>query len=334
MSATLRFRRRHLLRGAAAAAVGGTISSARAAGAPPPTAAAGTSPPVRHRRVRIGKLEIFYREAGPEDGPAVLLLHGFPSSSFMFRELMPQLADRYRVVAPDYPGFGQSSFPDRRTFRYSFATLARVMDEFVTALRLERHALYVQDYGAPIGFRLALRAPERVSALVVQNGNAYAEGLSQAWDPLKTYWQAPTRRNRETLRSWLTEEGTRLQYVAGVPETLVERFSPDTWTLDWARLQRPGNIDMQLDLFGDYRNNVDLYPEIQRYFRARLPPMLVVWGKYDPFFTVAGAAAYRRDLPDVETELYDSGHFALETHASEIGCRMRDFLGRRLAVGT
>jgi pimeloyl-ACP methyl ester carboxylesterase len=285
---------------------------------------------VRHRRVMLGRLEIFYREAGPPDGPAVLLLHGFPSSSFMFRELMPVLAHSYRVVAPDYPGFGQSSFPKRESFRYTFAELASVVDAFTGAVGLSRYALYVQDYGAPIGFRVALLHPDRVTALVVQNGNAYAEGLSAAWDPLKAYWQAPTRKRRNELRGWLTEEGVRLQYIAGVPNELLERFSPDAWTLDWARLRRPGNLEMQLDLFADYRTNVALYPDFQRFFRTKQPPLLVAWGKYDPFFTLAGAQAFRRDLPEAEIELYETGHFALETHAREIGARMRDFLDRKL----
>jgi len=248
----------------------------------------------------------------------------------MFRELMPTLAERYHVVAPDYPGFGQSSLPKRENFRYTFAQLASVVDAFTRAVGLNRYALYVQDYGAPIGFRLALLHPERVTAVVVQNGNAYAEGLSAAWDPLKAYWQAPTPKRRNALRRWLTEDGIRLQYTAGVPDELVERFSPDGWTLDWARMRRPGNIEMQLDLFADYQTNVALYPEFQRFFRARRPPLLIAWGKHDPFFTLAGAHAFRSDLPEAELELYDTGHFALETHAREIGARMSDFLGRKL----
>jgi pimeloyl-ACP methyl ester carboxylesterase len=298
------------------------------------TLASGMSPTttVRHRKVVLGRLEIFYREAGPPSAPAVLLLHGFPSSSFMFRELLPVLAERYRVIAPDYPGFGQSSFPKRENFRYTFAELTSVVAAFTGATGLDRYALYIQDYGAPIGLRLALLHPERITALVVQNGNAYAEGLSAAWDPLKAYWQAPTRKRRGELRGWLTEDGVRLQYTAGVPDALLERFSPDPWTLDWARLSRPGNVEMQLDLFADYRTNVALYPEFQRFFRRRRPPTLVAWGKHDPFFTLAGAYAFRRDLPDAELELYETGHFALETHAAQIGSRMRDFLARKVGA--
>jgi len=318
--------RRRLFQLSAVAAL--AASGARAA----PASGASATTIVRHRKVALGRLEMFYREAGPPTAPAVLLLHGFPSSSFMFRELIPILSERYRVLAPDYPGFGQSSFPKRESFRYTFAELASVVAAFTRATGLDRYALYVQDYGAPIGFRLALLHPERVTALIVQNGNAYAEGLSAAWDPLKAYWQAPTRKRRNELRGWLTEDGVRLQYTAGVPEALHERFSPDPWTLDWARLSRPGNLEMQLDLFADYRTNVALYPEFQRFFRTRRPPTLVAWGKYDPFFTLAGAHAFRRDLPEAELELYETGHFALETHAAQIGARTRDFLARNVSA--
>ena len=311
--------RRTLFQLGAAAAV---LAGARSAAASSPARA------VRHRTVRLAGLEIFYREAGPPQAPVLLLLHGFPSSSFMFRELMPILAERYHVIAPDYPGFGLSSFAKRTSFRYTFSGLARVVESFTQALGLGRYALYVQDYGAPIGFRLALMHPERVTALVVQNGNAYVEGFSAAWDSLKAYWREPTQRHRDALRGWLTEDGIRLQYLAGVPKELVERFSPDPWARDWSRLSRPGNIEMQLDLFADYRTNVALYPEFQNFFRTKRPPTLIAWGKHDPFFTLAGAHAFRRDLPDAEIELYETGHFALETHAGEIGARVRDFLSR------
>jgi pimeloyl-ACP methyl ester carboxylesterase len=312
--------RRTLFQLSAAAAV---LAGAWPADAVPPASA------VRHRTIRLEGLDIFYREAGPGNAPVLLLLHGFPSSSFMFRELMPILAERYRVIAPDYPGFGLSSFPKRTSFRYTFSELARVVESFTRALGLSRYALYVQDYGAPIGFRLALMHPERVSALVVQNGNAYVEGFSAAWDPLKAYWQEPTKRRRDALRAWLTEDGIRLQYLAGVPKDLVERFSPDPWILDFARLSRPGNVEMQLDLFADYRTNVARYPDFQDFFRTRRPPTLIAWGKHDPFFTLAGVQAFRRDLPDAEIELYETGHFALETHAAQIGARVRDFLARQ-----
>jgi pimeloyl-ACP methyl ester carboxylesterase len=286
---------------------------------------------VRHQTLRVGELDIFYREAGPSAGPVLLLLHGFPSSSFMFRDLMPRLSDRYRVIAPDYPGFGQSSSPSRKTFRYSFENIARVLGAFTEALGLQRYVLYIQDYGAPIGLRLALQHPERVAGLVVQNGNAYEEGLNpEAWQPLRSYWREPSREHRDRLRAWLTPEGTKQQYVAGVPETQLALFSPDTWTLDWARLSRPESVDVQLDLFGDYAQNLALYPRFHQFFQAHQPPTLIVWGRYDPFFTRTGAMAYRRDLPNAELVWLDAGHFALETHAAEIAQRMRDFLGREL----
>jgi pimeloyl-ACP methyl ester carboxylesterase len=287
-----------------------------------------TAPTVAHRRVSVDGLSIFYREAGPPDAPAVLLLHGFPSSSFMYRELLPSIARGYRVIAPDYPGFGQSEFPPAQRYSYTFEQLARTMQRFTEIVGARRYALYIQDYGAPIGLRMALAHPERVTALIVQNGNAYAEGLSAGWDPLRAYWQEPTPRNREGLRGWLTAEGIRQQYVAGMPAHLIERFSPDTWTLDWSLLQRPGNIDMQLDLFGDYQHNVALYPRIQQMFREQQFPTLIVWGRHDVFFTPAGAQAYRRDLPDAHLRLLDAGHFALETHAVQIAAAILEFLPR------
>jgi pimeloyl-ACP methyl ester carboxylesterase len=286
------------------------------------------APLVVHRTVSVDGLSIFYREAGPPGAPAVLLLHGFPSSSFMYRNLIPPLAQRYRVIAPDYPGFGQSEFPPASRYSYTFEQLARTMQRFTEVVGAQRYALYIQDYGAPIGLRMALAHPERVTALIVQNGNAYAEGLSAGWDPLRAYWQQPTQRNREGLRGWLTAEGIRQQYVAGVPQELLERFSPDTWTLDWSLLQRPGNIDVQLDLFGDYQHNVALYPRFQQLFRERQFPTLIVWGRHDVFFTLAGAEAYRRDLPNAQLRLLDAGHFALETHVTQIAAAMLEFLAR------
>lgn len=281
---------------------------------------------VRHRRVRVGNLDIFYREAGKPDSPAVLLLHGFPTSSHMFRHLIPTLADRYRVIAPDYPGFGYSSFPPAETFQYSFASLAKVMVGFTDAVGLGRYALYIQDYGAPVGLRLALERPTAVRALITQNGNAYDEGLSPLWAPLKAYWADPSVKNREALRGWLNEAGVRLQYAAGVEKEQSDRLSPDNWTLDWQLMQRPGNIDMQLDLFGDYRTNVELYPRFQEYFRNHRPPTLVLWGKNDPFFTVEGARAFQRDLPAAQLDLVDGSHFLLETHGAYAAHRIRAFL--------
>lgn len=281
---------------------------------------------VRHRTAKVKGIDVFYREAGQPDAPAVLLLHGFPTSSHMFRHLIPALADRYRVVAPDYPGFGHSSFPSRNHFHYSFANLARIIAGFTDAVGLSRYVIYIQDYGAPVGLRLALERPDAIAGLITQNGNAYEEGLSPLWAPLKTYWADPSNKNREALRGWLNEEGVRLQYMAGVPKEQVERLSPDTWARDWALMQRPGNIDMQLDLFGDYRTNIELYPSFQQFFRARRPPTLVLWGKNDPFFTIAGATAFRRDLPAAELELIDGSHFLLETHGAFAAHRIRQFL--------
>ncbi|HYD37903.1 MAG TPA: alpha/beta hydrolase [Allosphingosinicella sp.] len=316
-----------LAAGGALALAAGAEAAARAG----PTAAAEEDLDhlvTRHRIVRVGGVDIFYREAGRPDAPALLLLHGFPTSSHMFRHLIPALADRYRVVAPDYPGFGYSGFPGRGEFDYSFAALARIVAAFTDAVGLRRYALYIQDYGAPVGLRLALAAPERVTALISQNGNAYEEGLSPLWQPLRDYWRDPSATHRETLRGWLGEMGTRLQYSAGLPEDQLERLAPDNWTLDWVKLSRPGNAEVQLDLFGDYRTNVELYPEFQRLFRDRRPPALILWGRRDPFFTVEGARAYLRDLPDAELQLLDGGHFLLETHGPQATARIRAFLAK------
>jgi pimeloyl-ACP methyl ester carboxylesterase len=282
----------------------------------------------RHRTVRVDGLDIFYREAGRPDAPALLLLHGLPASSHMFRHLIPALADCYRVVAPDYPGFGYSSFPGRDSFTYSFAGLARIVAAFTDAVGLSRYALYVQDYGAPVGLRLALDRPERVTALITQNGNAYEEGLSPLWAPLRAYWRDPSAANREALRGWLSAMGTRLQYTAGVREDQLERLAPDSWTLDWLRLNRPGAADAQIDLFGDYRTNVELYPAFHRFFRDRRPPTLILWGRNDPFFTEAGARAFLRDLPRARLVLMDASHFLLETHGPAAAAAIRTFLAQ------
>ncbi|HSA94131.1 MAG TPA: alpha/beta hydrolase [Terriglobales bacterium] len=284
----------------------------------------------RYRRTTVDGNKIFYREAGPKTAPAILLLHGFPTSSHMYRNLIPALADRYHVVAPDLPGFGFSDAPDRKRFRYTFEQLARTIDGFTRAIGLERFAIYVFDYGAPVGFRLALAHPERITAIVSQNGNAYEEGLSQGWNPIQRYWQQPTAENRAALRDFLTPEATRSQYLHGVAdETLV---APEAYTLDSALLARPGNDEIQLDLFLDYASNVALYPKFQEYFRTKRPPLLAVWGKNDPFFLPPGAEAFQRDIPGAEVRFYDTGHFALETHHQEIAEAIRDFLGRSLIL--
>lgn len=286
---------------------------------------------VLQRSLEIDGVRVFYREAGPVDAPVVLLLHGFPTSSHMYRNLIPALASRYRVVAPDYPGFGFSDFPPGSKFEYSFANYARLMKAFTERIGVRQYAMYIQDYGAPIGLRLALLAPERVTALVVQNGNAYEEGLSSGWDPLKAFWKDPSSKNREQMRGWLTEQGTREQYLAGLTSEQIALVAPENWALDWSLLSRPGAIDMQLDLFGDYANNVKLYPQFQAFLRERSPPVLIAWGKFDPYFTVEGAQAYRRDVPDAELHLLDTSHFALETHSREIAALMLDFLDRKIA---
>jgi len=283
---------------------------------------------LRHRTVSVDGLRVFYREAGDPKAPAVLLLHGFPTSSHMFRDLIPELARRYRVIAPDLPGFGYSDAPSRADFTYSFEAIANVIDAFTTAVGLERFAIYVFDYGAPIGFRLATRHPEKITAVISQNGNAYLEGLSEGWNPIQAYWREPSDENRAALRGFLKPETTQWQYTHGEPD--LERLSPDAWTLASAFLARPGNDEIQLDLFGDYQSNVALYPAFQAYLRKHRPPLLAVWGKNDPFFLPAGAEAFKRDVPNAEVRLIDAGHFALEAHAPEIAALIGDFLARHL----
>ena len=278
--------------------------------------------------VNVSGNKISYREAGPKTAPNLLLLHGFPSSSHMFRNLIPLLADRYHVVAPDLPGFGFSDAPDRKRFRYTFENLSKTIDDFTQAIGLDRYAIYVFDYGAPVGFRLALAHPDRITAIISQNGNAYEEGLSQAWNPIRKYWTDPTLPNRTALRDFLTPESTRWQYVHGVPDEKL--VAPESYTLDSALLARPNNEEIQLDLSLDYASNVALYPKFQEYFRTRKPSLLAIWGKNDPFFLPPGAEAFKRDNPTAEVHFLDTGHFALETHAQEIASAIRDFLGRKL----
>jgi pimeloyl-ACP methyl ester carboxylesterase len=283
---------------------------------------------VTHRSLSVDGTRVFFREAGDPAAPTVLLLHGFPTSSHMFRTLIPELAGLYHVVAPDLPGFGFSDAPPREAFDYTFDHLATLTERLVETIGLERYALYLFDYGAPIGFRLALAHPERVTALISQNGNAYAEGLSEGWGPLQRYWGDPTPDNRAALRALLQPDTTRWLYTHGVAEP--ERVAPESFTLDQFFLDRPGQDDIQLDLFLDYRTNVELYPRIQDYLRTHRPPTLAVWGSNDPFFLPAGAEAFRRDVPNAEVHFVPSGHFALETHVQEIGGIMRAFLARAL----
>jgi pimeloyl-ACP methyl ester carboxylesterase len=279
---------------------------------------------IEYRSANVDGLKVFYREAGAAAAPALLLLHGFPSASHMFRDLIPLLADRFRIVAPDLPGFGQSDMPARGKFAYTFDHLADVIGRFTEVIGLDRFAMYVFDYGAPTGFRIAVKHPERITAIISQNGNAYEEGLSGGWTPIRAYWQEPSQANREALRAFLAPETTRWQYTHGVAhETSV---SPDGQSLDNFYLARAGADEIQLDLFGDYQSNVALYPTFQSYFRKHTPPFLAVWGKNDPFFLPAGAEAFRRDIPNAVVRFFDTGHFALETHAREIAAAIRDFL--------
>jgi pimeloyl-ACP methyl ester carboxylesterase len=291
-----------------------------AADAPPPLA----STQVHHRYEQVGDVKVFYREAGNRTSPTVLLLHGFPASSFMYRNLMPVLAERYHVIAPDLPGFGFTEAPKRGMYAYTFDQLAKTIDQFTVQLKLNRYALQVFDYGAPVGWRLALAHPERVSAIVSQNGNAYEEGLSEGWDPIRKYWKEPSEANRDALRDFYKLDAIKWQYTHGTPdESLV---APEAYTLDAALISRPGNVEIQLDLILDYASNVARYSEFQAYFRKHQPPLLAIWGKNDPFFLPAGAEAWKRDIPKAEIRFVDTGHFALETHAVEIGTAVRTFL--------
>ncbi|MFY9733237.1 MAG: alpha/beta hydrolase [Candidatus Acidiferrales bacterium] len=289
------------------------------------TEAARSAVPVTFiRRVETDGVQVFYREAGDPQAPVVLLLHGFPTSSFMFRELIPRLADRYRVIAPDLPGFGFTVVPEKRKYTYTFDGLAATVDSFTKAIGLDRYAIYVFDYGAPTGFRLAMAHPERITAIVSQNGNAYEEGLGDAWGPIRKYWAVPNAENREVIaKNVLTLDGTRWQYTHGVADP--DSVAPESYTLDMALMERPGNKNIQLDLFLNYATNVALYPTFQEYFRKSKPPLLAIWGKNDPFFIPAGAEAFRRDIPSAQVKMLDTGHFALETHPVEIAAAMREF---------
>ncbi|MDA9406230.1 alpha/beta fold hydrolase [Bradyrhizobium sp. CCBAU 45384] len=284
--------------------------------------------PLSFKTIDVDGLEVFYRRAGDPSRPTVLLLHGFPTASHMFRDLIPQLDDRYDVVAPDLPGFGMTEQPARDRFTYTFEKIAKVIDRFTEVLGLDKFAIYVFDYGAPVGFRLAVKHPERITAIVTQNGNTYLEGVSDAFAPVQTYWNEPTQANRDALRGFLAPQTTLFQYTHGVADP--SRVSPDGRNLDDFYLARPGNDEIQLDLLLDYRSNVALYDTIQAYLRQHQPPVLAVWGKNDPFFIPPGAEAFKRDVPSADVRFVDSGHFALETHASEIAAAMRDFLAKHV----
>jgi pimeloyl-ACP methyl ester carboxylesterase len=280
----------------------------------------------KHQTIKIDGINLFYREAGNPASPVVLLLHGFPTSSHMFRNLIPKLAESYHVIAPDLPGFGFSDSPPRSEFKYTFENLARAIGAFTEKLGLKRFTIYLFDYGAPVGLRLALAHPERISAIISQNGNAYEEGLSEGWNPIQNYWREPSAENRAALRDFLKPEATKWQYTHGVADQSL--IAPESYTLDSALLARPGNDEIQLDLFLDYASNVALYPKFQAFFRQHRPPLLAVWGQNDPFFLPAGAKAFARDNPNAEIHFFDTGHFALETHANEIAAKIQTFLKR------
>ena len=288
-------------------------------------------PNIKLDTVEADGIKIFYREAGPADAPVILLLHGYPTSSHMFRHLMPRLASSFRVIAPDLPGFGFTEVPSERQYRYTFDNLGVTINAFVEALNLKRYVTYVFDYGAPTGFRLAVAHPERVTAIISQNGNGYVEGLGDAWDPIKKYWKEPTPANREALRGFIGLEGTKWQYEHGVTDPV--QVQPEAYWLDTVLLQRPGNVEIQLDLFLDYASNVKLYPAFQEYFRKSQPPLLAVWGKNDPFFIPPGAEAFRKDIPSAKVVFYDTGHFALETHVDEISEEIHSFLNELAKAG-
>lgn len=311
-----------------AAAIALPIGTASASPAKPAASTQKSVVTTHYRTATIDGVKMFYREAGPADGPVVLLLHGFPTSSHMFRNLIPLLADKYRVIAPDYPGFGESDSPDRSKFAYTFGRYADMVDTLMGQLKASKYTMYVMDYGAPVGFRLALKHPDRVSGMIVQNGNAYDEGLREFWDPIKAYWADGSEQHRKALLTLFKLETTKFQYTDGVKD--LSRISPDNWVHDQALLDRPGNNDIQLDLFYDYRTNVPLYPAFQKFFRERKPPTIVIWGKNDKIFPEPGAHPYRRDLPNAEFHILDTGHFALEDKLDEMAPLIRTFLDNKV----
>lgn len=279
---------------------------------------------IHYRTTQVNGLQLFYREAGPVNAPAILLLHGYPTSSHMFRNLIPILSTKYHVIAPDLPGFGYSDAPDHQQFSYTFDNLTNTIQSFIDKLEIKRFAVYIFDYGAPIGLRLAMNNPEKITGIISQNGNAYEEGLSKEWSPIQKYWKDPSEANRHSLKDFVSKEATYFQYHHGVSDSSL--IAPESYTLDQKFLDRPGNIEIQLDLVRDYRTNVALYPKFHEYFRKHQPKLLLVWGNKDPYFLPEGAEAYKKDLPDARLKFYNTGHFALETHVTEIGTEILDFM--------
>lgn len=281
-----------------------------------------------NRYINVDGIDIFYREAGNSNNPSLLLLHGFPASSVMFKNLMIALSDRFHLVAPDYPGFGFSAFPDSAAFEYSFRNISAYINKFTDAIHLSSFTIYLHDYGCPIGLRICVSNPGKMERMIVQNGNAYDEGIGPQWDETKDYWQNPTPEKKAKVAGFLSEEGVRMQYTAGLPEELLPAVSPESWMLDWELMKRPGNIDMQFELNCDYKTNIDMFPVFQEYFRTYQPPVLVMWGKYDVFFNVEEAYCYKRDLPDAQVHIIEGGHMLLETNFDEVLGLMNGFLNR------
>lgn len=281
---------------------------------------------IHNRSTKVDGIDIFYREAGERNHPSILLLHGFPGSSLMFKNLMTALSDRFHLVAPDYPGFGFSAFPDKDLFEYSFGNISAYINKFTEEINLKSFTIYLHDYGCPIGLRLCVNHPEKIERIIVQNGNAYEEGIGPQWDETIGYWQNPTPEKKATVAAFLSAEGTKMQYTARVPEEFLSRISPELWMLDWELMKRPGNIDMQFELNCDYKDNIKMFPVFQEYFRAHQPPALVIWGKYDAFFSVEEAQCYRKDLPGARVHVLEGSHMLLETNFDEVLDLMNDFL--------
>lgn len=281
---------------------------------------------ILHKTIAVAGVNIFYREAGDRSNPSILLLHGFPSSSAMFKNLMTALADRYHLVAPDYPGFGFSGFPDKEKFEYTFKNIAAVIDKFTDAIGLTSFTIYLHDYGAPMGLRVCVRSPEKIEKIIVQNGNAYDEGMGPQWDEIKDFWKHPTEEKKKKLFTFMTEEGTKDQYYSGLPEHLHNTVSPELWRLDWQRMLRPGNLEMQFELNCDYQTNPEMFPAFHEFFRKYQPPALVIWGKYDPYFNVEEAECYKRDLKNVQVHILEGSHMALESNFDEVLELIEEFM--------